>query len=74
MPSKRGKRMWDGDKVRALRMRFGETQAEFGERLGVSVQAVSWWEQNRGKPSGPAEKLLTMLQQQLDQQPAAASA
>lgn len=62
--------MWTGDKIRALRLRFGETQKEFADRLGVSVQAVSWWEQDRGRPSGPAEKLLTII----DQQPAVPAA
>ena len=66
MAVKRGKQMWTGDKVKALRSRFSETQQQFADRLGVSFQAVSWWEKDRGRPSGPAEKLLNILKEQLD--------
>jgi DNA-binding transcriptional regulator YiaG len=58
--------MWTAEKIKALRTKYGETQAQFAERIGVSVQAVRWWEQDRGRPIGPAEKLLDRLEEDLE--------
>ena len=38
--------------VRDLRHRLGLTQAAFAERLGVSAQAVSFWERGTRTPTG----------------------
>jgi len=34
------------ERIKALRMRLGLTQVEFGARLGISQKAVSAWEIN----------------------------
>ena len=44
------KRLTIADKIRAFRASEGITQTEFGERLGVSAQAVSKWETEKGYP------------------------
>ena len=68
------KRMWTASKIRALRVSFGDTQKQFAQRLGVVTDTVRYWEQGRGLPKGPAEKLLTILKGQLDRQPAGLAA
>lgn len=57
--------MWTAEKIKGLRTKYGETQAQFAERVGVSVQAVRYWEQGHGRPIGPAEKLLDRLAEDL---------
>lgn len=39
------------------------SQEEFAARLGISVATLRNWEQGRRKPTGPARKLLDLLQQ-----------
>ena len=39
-----------GDRIRAARLAAGMTQEELGEKLGVSFQAVSTWEQGKCLP------------------------
>jgi len=53
--------MWTPEKIKSLRASYGETQEKFCERLGVHPDTLRWWEQGRGQPKGPAEKLLTIL-------------
>ncbi len=38
--------------VRSLRRQLGLTQTEFAKRLGVSMQAVSFWERGTRSPTG----------------------
>lgn len=40
------------ERIRALRRQLGLTQAEFAHRLGVSMQAVSFWERGTRTPTG----------------------
>ena len=54
---------WTAEAIKELRKRYGETQAAFCLRLGVSPEALRVWEQGRGTPSGPAELLLDRLQE-----------
>ena len=61
--------MWTGEKIRRLRKRFGETQAEFAKRLDVTEYTIRHWERDLGKPSGPACIVLTMLKKQLENPP-----
>lgn len=46
--------------VRAIRERFGKSQAEFARMIGVSVAMVQDWEHDRRRPEGPAYALLKM--------------
>jgi putative transcriptional regulator len=50
------------DEIKDLRERLKITQAELGERLGLSREAVAQWETGRNNPSGSAEKLIRQLQ------------
>jgi DNA-binding transcriptional regulator YiaG len=52
------------DRIINLRRRLGLSQAGLGERLGISDMAVSLWESGRTVPSGPALKLLEMLERE----------
>ena len=47
-----------GEQIAALRRANGLTQNELGERLGVSFQSVSKWENNSAVPE--LEKLIKM--------------
>ncbi len=44
--------------VAALRARFKLSQARFAALLGISVNTLQNWEQNRRRPEGPAKVLL----------------
>ena len=52
---------WTPERIRELRDSYDETQDAFCERLGVGVEALRFWEQGRGKPSGPVRILLEQL-------------
>lgn len=49
-----------------IRNRLKLSQAAFAGLMGVSVRTVQDWEQGRRKPSGPAEALLRIAEQQPD--------
>ncbi len=44
--------------VRLVRDRFGLTQENFAQMLGISLSTLQSWEQGRKKPAGPARLLL----------------
>jgi putative transcriptional regulator len=44
--------------VRLIRARFGKSQTEFANMIGVSVATLQNWEQGRRQPQGPARALL----------------
>lgn len=44
--------------VKAVRVDFGQSQAEFALMIGVSVATLRNWEQGRRMPDGPALALL----------------
>lgn len=48
--------------IRALRTRLGLTQAELGERLGVSFASINRWENGQARPSALAVAKLAELQ------------
>ncbi|HAT11760.1 MAG TPA: transcriptional regulator [Planctomycetes bacterium] len=51
----------DGD-VAALRVAFqGLSQSRFAQALGISIDTLQNWEQNRRQPDGPAKALLRLL-------------
>ena len=52
---------WAADDVRALRLRRGENQQQFAERLGTRQQTVSEWERGSSHPRRMAQRLLTLL-------------
>ena len=51
-------------RVRALRLRLGETQAEFAARLGTTQQTVSEWERGVRRPRRMALRLLALVAEQ----------
>lgn len=47
--------------VKAIRKRYGLSQARFAERFGFSVAAVRDWEQNRKTPEGATRAFLLVI-------------
>lgn len=47
--------------VRAIRKRYGLSQAAFADRFGFSRAAVRDWEQNRRTPEGPTRAYLIVI-------------
>ena len=50
-------------KIKAIRVKNRASQAVFAAYLNTSVSAVQKWENGQKKPSGPALKLLNMVEQ-----------
>jgi len=48
-------------RVRAIREQTSLSQSEFAELIGVSVKTLQNWEQDRRRPTGPADALLRIL-------------
>ena len=46
--------------VAVVRTRLGFSQAQFAQVVGISINTLQNWEQNRRKPTGPARVLLLM--------------
>ncbi len=63
------RKKWTREAIRALRKRLGMTQKAFAEELGYS-RYISVTELERGdySPSGPAKRLLDMLEKQAESQ------
>lgn len=57
--------MWNSTKIKALRNAYDETQAEFCRRLGVTLSTLKYWEIGRAEPLGPAQLLLSRLEEDL---------
>lgn len=56
-----------GERIRAKRKELGLTQAELGEKLGVTDRAVSKWEQDEGNPDiSIVASLAAILQVSID--------
>lgn len=49
--------------IRSARMAAGMTQAVFASYIGVSVKTVEAWERGVSSPTGPANRLINMLEQ-----------
>lgn len=66
--ARKGKRMghWSASDIKALRKRYDESQGIFCRRLGVTADALQYWEQGRGAPSQPIELLLERLEEDID--------
>lgn len=52
---------FDAEDVKVIRHKLNVSQAVFGKLCGVSVQLVSAWEQGTKRPSGPACRVLEMM-------------
>jgi putative transcriptional regulator len=52
--------------VRALRTRFGLSQAAFAKRFGFSVDAIRQYESHRRTPTGPVRTLLRVIAREPD--------
>ncbi len=51
-----------GSEIKTLRARFGMSQAVLARALGMSKESVSKWERGEKKPSGPALRMLRILE------------
>lgn len=49
------------EEIKAIRAKFGISQAVFADLLNVSVSTLQKWEQGRKKPSATAYKLLEIV-------------
>ena len=52
---------WQSGDLTALRRFLGLTQEQFASRIGISVDTLQNWEQDRRQPDGPARALLRLL-------------
>jgi putative transcriptional regulator len=50
------------DRIRNLRQRLGLPQSAMGELLGITQETIQGWESGAWKPSGPALKLLELME------------
>jgi len=48
--------------VKSIRSKTGFKQSEFAKLIGVSLSLVESWEQGRRFPTGPASKILSLLE------------
>ena len=53
---------YDSEKIRALRDRFKLSQAVLASVLNTSLSTVRQWEIGDKHPSGPSQKLLSLLE------------
>ncbi|MFU9002191.1 helix-turn-helix domain-containing protein [Proteus sp. TSJ240517] len=53
-----------GAEIKTLRTKFGMSQAVLARALGMSKESVSKWERGEKKPSGPALRMLRILERQ----------
>ena len=49
-------------KVKSVRMKTGNTQEIFATCLGVSKKTVEKWEDGTNEPSGPASRMLDLIE------------
>ena len=47
--------------VQAIRQRTNLSQSEFAHLIGVSIETLQNWEQDRRRPTGPAAALLSII-------------
>ncbi len=52
---------YDAERIRAIRLRLRLNQRNFAEALNVSSKTVKAWEQGINTPSGPALRLLQVV-------------
>ncbi len=54
---------YSNEEIKAIRRRAGMTQKTFASYLGVSKKTVEAWELGRTHPTGPAYRLINILEQ-----------
>ena len=54
---------YTNDEIRTIRNNAGMTQTTLAKYLGVSTKTVEAWENGRTHPTGPAYRLLEILEQ-----------
>ncbi len=59
-------RPYTKDEIRTLRLRLHLSVGLFAELLGVSEKTVEAWESGYNEPSGPALRLMNMIQRYPD--------
>ncbi len=52
-----------GSEIKAIRIRYQLTQKLFAELLGVSPKTIEAWEAGKNIPQGPAQRFLSVLDQ-----------
>lgn len=65
MRKKRKTSDWTPQRIKQLRSLLGESQAEFAERLRLSVDCIRKWEQGQNKPYGPAVIVMDSLMESI---------
>lgn len=55
--------MWRTSRIKALRERYGETQAKFCNRLGISLSTFRQYEQGQMEVMPPVRLLLERLEE-----------
>lgn len=63
-------RLWDAQRVRALRYFLRLTQEEFSQRLGTRQQNISEWERGKHRPRGMSIVMLEKLADEAGFEPA----
>lgn len=58
---RRKRRLWDSERVRALRQHLGLTQGRMAEDLGIRQQTISEWETGMYQPRGSSDTLLSIV-------------
>ncbi len=54
---------YSNEEIKAIRNKSGMTQAVFANYMGVSKKTVEAWELGRTHPTGPAYRLINILDQ-----------
>ena len=52
---------FDANEIKSIRKKLNMSQGFFAETLGVSKKTVEAWEYGKGKPSGSASRLLSIV-------------
>lgn len=52
-----------GKEIKEIRNELGLTQSVFAHVLGVSKKTVEAWESGKNQPAGPAQRMLSLLEQ-----------
>lgn len=55
-------RQMDGTQIKNLRARYGLSQSDLAETLGMSVESVSKWERNESQPGNAALRILNTIE------------